>query len=108
MGTDANRYGTYQSTRLPREKRTIPISGHFDDDGKFYRCWNCGFINHIDRAPIGVGSGISTVSGVGMSWVDRDNQVWIDRSDYIFDDRSFSASSQVGSGCSFCGSRNWR
>ncbi len=89
MGIDANRYGTYQSTRLPREKKTIPLSGNLEDDGKFYQCWNCRFINHVNRAQIGVGSGASLTTYVDTDGVTKYKSV-------------------TSSGCAFCGSKNYR
>ena len=56
------RYNT--SKKLRKESRTIPVpagDGHLRgtnytgilDDGRFFRCWNCGFINAVDRNSLG-------------------------------------------------------
>ena len=34
---------------LPKQARTIPVRGKGDDAGKWFKCWNCGFICNIDR-----------------------------------------------------------
>lgn len=39
--------------RLPKESRTIPLKGEGDDEDKYYRCWNCGFICNVDRDALG-------------------------------------------------------
>jgi hypothetical protein len=31
----------------------LPLEGSFLDDGRFFRCWHCGFINAIDRNILG-------------------------------------------------------
>lgn len=45
-------------SRLRKESRTIPLYGDADrgnglDDGRYYRCWNCGFVCNIDRDALG-------------------------------------------------------
>ena len=46
------------SSRIRKESRTILLYGDPDrgnglDDGRYYRCWNCGFICNIDRDALG-------------------------------------------------------
>jgi len=45
-------------SRIRKESRTIPLYGDADrgnglDDGRYFRCWNCGFICNIDRDALG-------------------------------------------------------
>lgn len=52
-----NRYARSRS-RLRKESRTIPIPGNTErgdgeDDGKYYRCWHCGFICDVERDELG-------------------------------------------------------
>lgn len=54
-----HRHTKYIVTRTPRKKRAMPLYGEGDDAGKYYRCWNCGFINNIDVATVGEGKGNS-------------------------------------------------
>jgi hypothetical protein len=47
---------TYRKPRklpLRRESRTIPIKGKGDDEGKYFRCWHCGFICDSSRDELG-------------------------------------------------------
>ena len=49
---------TYRRRRTPKRSRTIELPGHRDygdgiDDGKYYRCWNCGFICDVDQDELG-------------------------------------------------------
>jgi hypothetical protein len=46
---ERGRYTTYATRKLSGRKRTIQLSGSFDDHGKYIRCWNCGFIVNVDR-----------------------------------------------------------
>jgi len=39
--------------RLHKESRTLPIPGRGDDDGKYFHCWNCGFVCDKDRDELG-------------------------------------------------------
>jgi hypothetical protein len=50
------RYPPFKKAKLPKERRTIPlrandrISGREQiDDGKYFRCWYCGFVCNIER-----------------------------------------------------------
>jgi len=45
-------------SRIRKESRTIPLYGSPErgnglDDGRYFRCWNCGFICNIDRDALG-------------------------------------------------------
>jgi hypothetical protein len=47
-----------RSRKLRKEARRIPVPGHFDygdgrDAGKYFRCWNCGWICDVDRDKLG-------------------------------------------------------
>jgi hypothetical protein len=46
------------SRKLRNKSRAIPLKGNKvrangEDDGKYYRCWNCGFICDVTRDSIG-------------------------------------------------------
>ncbi len=50
----------YRKSRIPKDSRTIPIygdpiRGDGNDDGKYYKCWNCGFVCNVDRDALGDG-----------------------------------------------------
>ena len=47
-----------KSRKQPHDAKTIRIPGSSDkgpddDYGKWYKCWNCGFLCNIDRDPLG-------------------------------------------------------
>lgn len=46
---ERGRYTSYSQRQTPHRKRTIHLSGSFEDRGKWIRCWNCGFIVNVDR-----------------------------------------------------------
>jgi len=46
---ERGRYTNYSTTRTPHRKRTIRVSGSFEDRNKYIRCWNCGFIVDTER-----------------------------------------------------------
>lgn len=46
---ERGRYTHYSQRRTPQRKRTIHLSGSFEDKNKYIRCWNCGFIVDTER-----------------------------------------------------------
>lgn len=56
---NGSRHVRYNYRRIRGEKRTLPMYGEGDDRGKYFRCWNCGFICNIDRDALGDGDGRS-------------------------------------------------
>ncbi len=89
MSSTQNRYGVYGRSRLPREKRSIPVSGDLEDDGRYFKCWNCGFVCDSQRDITGDGSGVTTTT-----YVDTDGVI-----KYMPD---------VVSGCPFCGTQQYQ
>ena len=43
------RYTKPTKAHLPKEARTIPIKAGGEENGKWFRCWNCGFNCFTDR-----------------------------------------------------------
>ena len=39
--------------KLIKRSRTLPVYGEGDDEGKYFRCWNCGFICKVGRDELG-------------------------------------------------------
>lgn len=39
--------------KLAKRSRTLPVFGKGDDEGKYFRCWNCGFICNKNRDELG-------------------------------------------------------
>lgn len=55
-----SKYNEIKQSQVPRKKRTIKMPGSQEYDGKFYRCWHCGFPgNDINRNAIGNGDRIT-------------------------------------------------
>ena len=48
MGNQS-RYVKVKTTPLPKKKRVRKLFGSQEDTGKFFKCWNCGFINSTER-----------------------------------------------------------
>ena len=46
---ERGRYTSYSTRKTPHRKRTIQMSGSFEDRNKWIRCWNCGFIVNTER-----------------------------------------------------------
>jgi len=121
--------------RLPRQSKTIPRKGNPDrgnglDDGRYYRCWHCGFLAcNEDRDALGDGQSGNGVShedyynpAVGGSY-DGDplNSVTVLGGSIEHFHVTLELGSDgepkgirhdlrpvVNSGCPFCGSLNWR
>lgn len=120
------RFEGKRGSRLLPSRRARRIFGLGEDNGKYYRCMNCGFICNIDRDELGGSS-------------DRDGLVYENYSVNIYDSAPFGHGfavlggdiehfqavlevgsdnepkeveehwqARVASGCPLCGSRNWR
>ena len=48
-----NRRTLHRGRRIPKQSRTLPLRSEGEDDGKYYRCWNCGFICKDGRDSLG-------------------------------------------------------
>lgn len=118
------------SRRLPRRSRTYPLHGNNvrgdgEDSGKWFRCWNCGFICNKDRDSIGDINSRSadgqieyytpSYGSVDMSgecnaiMVLNGNEVALEQgADGNPKGIRHNLRSDVYSGCPFCGSLNWR
>ena len=46
---ERGRYTSYSTRKTPHRKKTIHLSGSFEDRNKWIRCWNCGFIVNTER-----------------------------------------------------------
>ncbi len=119
MGKDS-KYGEFSYKRPPHKKRTIRVDGAKEDDGQWFKCWNCGFMNNINRNMLGDGEGLS-YSGGSVDLESHANQANPSKNylmnisgksvllnlNPVFTERHNIGSDAV-SGCSFCGSLNWR
>ena len=110
-------YASKRPPRLRRQARTLPMVGKGDDEGRYYRCWNCGFVCDKERDTLG---GPHDSAGLAHS-VDPETDtnyrfvapqaVFTGRQvdfngDPVVVPRTYHAT--VTAGCPFCGTKNWR
>jgi len=55
-----SRYIRTKRTYLPKHRRSRQLYGSFEDSGKWYKCWVCGFIFDITKIAVGSGKGTSS------------------------------------------------
>lgn len=65
-----SRYIHIHQKRLPTRKKVVTLHGAFEDDGKYFKCWNCGTINNIERNVGFDGNGIVVKDKTIVSSVD--------------------------------------
>jgi hypothetical protein len=114
-------------TKLQKHRRSRLLPGRFEDQGKWYKCWNCGFIFDITKIGVGRGSGI-TITDPPYEDMERDDtidggvpqdaiQATIDAVpmfgtliktplDGEIVNYYTPRKAAAGSGCAFCGTRN--
>jgi hypothetical protein len=115
-----SKYNKIIRQKLPNLKRTIPMLFEGDDKGKYFRCWYCGFINNADRRQVGDGEGVhpeevieTSSSAIGDAQLMMDSPfmlgvVAVPNQDGSINTGYTNFIPRVTSGCSFCGSRNYR
>lgn len=122
--------------RRRKQSRTLPVIGKGDDAGKYFRCWNCGFVCNVERDELG-----DRESTDGISYSIYDQKYSTDGSDTfgssIHGDNDNIAllsmsvlgkghiclengadgepkeiyqnwKPEIDSGCPLCGTKNWR
>jgi len=110
--------------RLPKESRTIPLRGNpvrggGEDNGKYYRCWNCGFICAVDRDELGGPESKANITPTAYTQLDQYGntayhcQGAAGKTQAICEAAGGTWASTryqpvVNSGCPLCGSPNWR
>jgi hypothetical protein len=118
----------FKKTRLPKQRRTIPLpasdrnSGReLTDAGRYFRCWNCGFVCDVERDDLSdTGNGSNPVAvpevSTGFTYaegadatkivVHRYRLSALDSSgDPVGIQHSFAVS---GTGCPLCFTRAWK
>lgn len=112
MSSQSN-YNEIKRSKIPHAKRKNKLRGSGDDDGKYYRCWNCGFTNNVDRNVVGDGEGLTyTINtlpneqnvNLGYEISTSGEAVLIDSA--VQEKHAISAHSQAG--CALCGSMNYK
>lgn len=100
--------------KLRKDSRTLPVKGYGDDEGKYFRCWNCGFVCDNDRDALSDRStityeqfGANTYSG---HITIRSGHVLI-QLDQAGDAQpvklAYSPKAESG-GCPLCHTKNWK
>lgn len=122
----------YHKHSTPSDSRTLPIygdpiSGDGLDAGKYYRCWNCGFVCNVDRDALGDAQSRDGVAIKGfIETPERDGQGPLAHISVLGDSINHyhvamengvdgqpkairhSQVAQDGSGCPHCMTRNWK
>lgn len=123
----AARNSKYHIRKLPHDKRVIILYGENENYMRFYKCWNCHFIIDSDnRAYGGRGDGIThtefadNVADRIMTGDTRNITPTLDGLDFYHVvikhkaggdpdyDLVHHLKAEVGQGCPFCGTLNWR
>ena len=124
-----SRWDTKNRTpKLPKQSRQIPLPasserGNGLDAGRYFRCWNCGFVCDIDRDSLGgarSGSGVNpqeyypqpdTGVEVGQCVLGGLDSVFValeQGADGLAKGIQHSLWAVVSGGCPLCGSKNWK
>jgi hypothetical protein len=133
----------YRKRRIRKESRTRPVPGHRDygngeDDGRYFKCWNCGFYCDVQRDALGDGESQSNINypqavqkyspdGFAISQYGAAEHGHIDgvplltvatigdgiclmEKDAAGDNKTVYLNyyPDVNTGCPFCGTLNWR
>lgn len=107
-----------------KRSRTIPLKGNSirgdgEDYGKYFKCWNCGWICNVDRDALGGAESEANITPTGYTQLDQyGNEVYhcfgaAGSTQSICEDAGGIWTSTrykpvVNSGCPACGSPNWR
>lgn len=117
-----------ETRRLKKRSRTIPLKGFGRDEGRYFRCWNCGFICDVERDSLGGAASLDGVDHVNYSvptYGAVPNEEGSGLSVLGGNIEHFHVSSELDSsgnpkkplhqfqvtitgGCPFCGTLNWR
>lgn len=112
-------------SRIRKESKTIAVWGSPDrgdglDHDKWYRCWNCGFLNNVDRNALGDSQSMDGViiteytpvadDGSAVQEPNLGDALIAQENDSEGNPKGVRHNFMVGpnNGCSFCGTLNWR
>jgi hypothetical protein len=123
-------YHKDRTKKLKKEARTRPIGGHIDygdgeDHGKYYRCWNCDMVCNVERDALGGIDDRPDINVQPYNMISQDastplksytGDVGSSLDFTVGDDgdgRGIGYTTQrytsdIASGCPFCGTKNWR
>jgi hypothetical protein len=103
---ERSKYIQYKRTKSPRNPRAKRVDGCFEDRGRFYHCWRCGFIFDVETTSMGAGSASPAGDPTGnLNIDDRIALYGIVRLDSAGDPvvPVVMPSHTVSSGCPLCG-----
>ena len=123
--SDWSKHSKYSEIDIPRQKKTLPIWGANEDTGKYFRCWNCGFIANKDRNQIEFGNyGRSGIRVLDFPGYNPDLQMGNEQGIAILEDNHVCMRNGLDDsadtvqrhdhypdtfkGCPLCGSTNYR
>ena len=124
-------YTRAHKRKLAKRSRTLPVYGEGADEGKYFRCWNCGFICNVDRDELGdsessagdehtdfhdthhcstydapdAASRYATLGGDTGHYQVAQNIITPDGEAELI---RHEYTSDISRGCPFCGTTNWR
>ena len=125
-----NRERLFKTKRLRKDSRTIPLPGNgvgeADENGQYFKCWNCGFTCDRERDELGGSDSrdglsyenysVDTFGGTpglsGLATLGGDIEHFqvalkLDSSGSPIEPEK-NIRAVAGTGCPFCGCRNWR
>lgn len=114
--------------KLRKESRTLPIYGKGDDAGRYFHCWNCGFVCDVRRDELGDAESTAGDDHLDVYGIAQENPYTENPGKYATlngDTGHFHVALEIGAdsnpksvrhdfksdvtkGCPFCGSTNWR
>ena len=121
---EQSRYGKYRQKKTPEHRRSRFLPASFEDRNKYFRCWNCGFINNSDKISSSDRDGNEYLDPIRVSQnsvLSGDDMLTIASLDSVFDQigvamvtASDGTNANVYSpskvetprGCTFCGCAN--
>ena len=109
----------HRSRKPKKESKTIPLWGSPErgeglDHGKYFRCWNCGFICDSERDSLGDAQSKSNIAYENYDLLDEYGASVSDTGGTkhtIFEGEGYTTTRKipvVSTGCPLCGTLNWR
>ena len=113
---------------LKKRSRTLPVFGRGDDAGRYYRCWNCGFVCDVERDELGDADSTAGDDHTDINNLANANPYTNNAANHIslrtcvghqYVAMRIGADGEpktivhlhttdISRGCPFCGSTNWR
>lgn len=109
----------HRSRKPRKDSRTLPLYGSDTrgdglDSGRYYECWNCGFICDTDRDALGDAQSKANITTKSYQLLDEYGNAVSSTGGAkhtIFTGEGYTTvryEPEVGSGCPLCGTLNWK